>query len=99
MPVGSRPGSARSPPRFEGEASVVADRASHSGRVEGKGVDKRGGSRSRLLLDYRLTEVERQTRVDLSADVTLSGPIAQFGPDRPPRRDLEYPDTRIRGLP
>jgi carbon-monoxide dehydrogenase small subunit len=64
---------------FEGEASVVADRASHSGRVEGKGVDKRGGSRSRLLLDYRLTEVERQTRVDLSADVTLSGPIAQFG--------------------
>ena len=42
---------------FEGEAQVTPDPATHSGHVEGKGTDKRGGSRSKLVLDYRLAEV------------------------------------------
>ena len=64
---------------FEGEARVTPDPATHSGHAEGKGVDKRGGSRSRLTLDYQLTEVDGGTKVDVAADVQLAGPIAQFG--------------------
>ena len=64
---------------FEGEAQVTPDPATHSGHVEGKGTDKRGGSRSKLVLDYRLAEVQGGTKVDVDADVQLVGPIAQFG--------------------
>jgi carbon monoxide dehydrogenase subunit G len=64
---------------FEGEAKVTSDAASHSGHVEGKGVDKRGGSRSRMVMDYRLAEVAAGTEVSVEADVTLAGAIAQFG--------------------
>lgn len=64
---------------FEGEAQVTPDPASHSGHVEGKGTDKRGGSRSKLVMDYRLEQVPGGTRVDVAADVQLVGPIAQFG--------------------
>src|SRR5262249_10834213 len=38
-----------------------------------------GGSRSRLVLDYRLEDLGDSTRVKVDAEVTLSGPIAQFG--------------------
>ncbi|MGE0210775.1 MAG: SRPBCC family protein [Parvibaculaceae bacterium] len=64
---------------FDGEATVTTDPANHTGRVEGKGVDKRGGSRSKLVLTYALVPEGSQTRVNIDADVTLSGPIAQFG--------------------
>jgi uncharacterized protein len=64
---------------FEGEAKVTSDEARRSGHVEGKGVDKRGGSRTRMVMDYRLTEVADGTEVAVDADVTLAGAIAQFG--------------------
>ncbi len=64
---------------FEGEAQVTPDPATHSGHVEGKGTDKRGGSRSKLTMDYRLAEASGGTKVDVDADIQLVGPIAQFG--------------------
>jgi carbon monoxide dehydrogenase subunit G len=64
---------------FEGEAKVSADPAGHSGHVEGKGVDKRGGSRSRMVMDYRLAPADGGTEVTVDADITLAGAIAQFG--------------------
>lgn len=64
---------------FEGEAQVTPDPATHSGHVEGKGTDKRGGSRSKLVMDYRLAEAPGGTKVDVDADIQLVGPIAQFG--------------------
>jgi carbon-monoxide dehydrogenase small subunit len=64
---------------FEGEAKVTPDEAHHTGHVEGKGTDKRGGSRSKLVMDYRLAEVPGGTSVDVVADIQLVGPIAQFG--------------------
>jgi uncharacterized protein len=64
---------------FEGEAKVTPDPATHSGHVEGKGVDRRGGSRTRMVLDYRLASVGDGTEVTVDADVTLAGAIAQFG--------------------
>ena len=64
---------------FEGEAKVSADAAAHSGHVEGKGVDRRGGSRTRMVMDYRLAPVDGGTEVTVDADVTLAGAIAQVG--------------------
>jgi carbon monoxide dehydrogenase subunit G len=64
---------------FEGEAKVTTEPAAHSGHVEGKGVDKRGGSRTRMVMDYRLQPVDGGTEVTVDADVTLAGAIAQVG--------------------
>jgi carbon-monoxide dehydrogenase small subunit len=64
---------------FEGEAKVKADAVTHTGHVEGKGMDKRGGSRSKLVMDYSLAEAGGLTAVDIKADLQLSGPVAQFG--------------------
>jgi carbon monoxide dehydrogenase subunit G len=64
---------------FDGEAAVTRNEAERSGHVEGRGVDRRGGSRSRLVLDYRLAEADAATAVEVDAEVTLTGPIAQFG--------------------
>ena len=64
---------------FEGEATHAPDANTMSGNVEGKAVDKKGGSRSRLSLRYQLAEVTGLTRVDFEADIQLAGPIAQFG--------------------
>jgi carbon monoxide dehydrogenase subunit G len=63
---------------FDGEA-VVTPTPDHAGHVEGRGVDKRGGSRSKLVMDYRLEPDGDGTRVTIDADVQLSGPVAQFG--------------------
>ncbi len=64
---------------FEGEAIVTIDPAAHTGHIEGKGVDRRGGSRGQVKVDYALVEAGGNTRVSVDADVTLSGAAAQFG--------------------
>jgi uncharacterized protein len=64
---------------FEGEAKVSPDPASHSGHVEGRGVDRRGGSRTSMVMDYRLAPADDGTTVTVAADITLAGAIAQFG--------------------
>lgn len=64
---------------FEGDAEIAYDDADHSVRAEGKGVDKKGGSRSRMTMTCGVSEVAGGTRVAVDADVQLSGAIAQFG--------------------
>lgn len=64
---------------FDGEATVTRNDADFSGHVEGRGIDKRGGSRSKLVMDYRLEPAEEGTQVTIYADLQLSGPVAQFG--------------------
>lgn len=64
---------------FEGEATVSPDPATKSGHIEGKGADRRGGSRGQVKVDYKLVEEGTDTKVTLDADVTLSGAAAQFG--------------------
>lgn len=64
---------------FEGEATVVADPATHSASIKGKGVDRRGGSRGRMSVMYQLEKAEGGTMVNIDADVTLAGAAAQFG--------------------
>lgn len=64
---------------FEGEATVTPDPAARSANISGKGVDRRGGSRGQVKVDYRLDAVDAGTKVTVDADVTLSGSAAQFG--------------------
>lgn len=64
---------------FEGEARVLYQDESKSVRLDGKGVDRKGASRGRMIMDCRLTEAGPATEVDVEADVQLSGNLAQFG--------------------
>ena len=64
---------------FEGEATVTPDESTRSGSIDGKGADRRGGSRGQVKVDYTLTEADGGTKVRIEADVTLSGAAAQFG--------------------
>ena len=64
---------------FEGTAKVTFDEASRSAVIEGKGVDKRGGSRGQVKVVCTVAEEDLGTKVIVDADITLSGPAAQFG--------------------
>jgi len=64
---------------FEGTATVMPDPDTMTAKIEGKGVDKRGGSRGQVKLDYKISSDGAGSLVEIDADVTLSGPAAQFG--------------------
>jgi uncharacterized protein len=65
---------------FEGEATIVeTDPATYTTRIRGRGVDKKGGSRAQAEFKYQLTVEGADTVVAIDADITLSGPLAQFG--------------------
>lgn len=64
---------------FEGEATITADPANRSALIDGKGVDKKGGSRGQVKVVYALIEAGSGTNVKIDADITLAGPAAQFG--------------------
>ncbi len=65
---------------FEGEATITPNEAAHSALIDGKGVDRRGGSRGSVKVNYVLTDSGGgRTKVVIDADVTLAGPAAQFG--------------------
>lgn len=64
---------------FEGKATITPSEDSRSAIIEGRGVDKRGGSRGQVKVVYTLAPEEEGTRVNVDADITLSGPAAQFG--------------------
>ncbi|MBT3172583.1 MAG: SRPBCC family protein, partial [Rhodospirillaceae bacterium] len=65
---------------FEGEATIPeTDEAARSARIEGKGIDKRGGSRASATVDYKITENGAASRVEIKADIKLSGALAQMG--------------------
>lgn len=64
---------------FEGEATVVTDHEARTGEVNGRGVDRRGGSRGQVKVHYAVDAHEDGSQVTLDAAVTLSGAAAQFG--------------------
>lgn len=64
---------------FGGEATVRNDPEARSGRIEGRGVDRKSGSRGSIDVTYTLAEVPIGTAVQFDADIVLSGPAAQFG--------------------
>jgi len=65
---------------FEGEATVTADEVARTGAVNGRGMDKQGGSVGQVKMDYMVAPGEGGgTTLTVDADVILSGAAAQFG--------------------
>jgi carbon monoxide dehydrogenase subunit G len=64
---------------FEGTATVESDDTTRVGKVEGRGVDRRGGSRAQLKMEYRVEPHTDGARVSIDASMMLSGAAAQFG--------------------
>jgi uncharacterized protein len=64
---------------FEGEAKVTYDDDLKKVEFDGKGVDRKGASRGKMSMLCTLVPEGNATRVDVAADVQLSGSIAQFG--------------------
>lgn len=64
---------------FEGKATIDPDEANRTATIDGKGVDKKGGSRGQVKVVYTIAEDSDGSKVNVDADVTLSGPAAQFG--------------------
>jgi carbon monoxide dehydrogenase subunit G len=65
--------------KFEGEAIISSNPETRSAVIEGKGVDRRGGSRGQMRVEYRIGAEGPGSKVSIEADVTLSGAAAQFG--------------------
>lgn len=65
--------------RFEGRATITSDAETMTGKIVGKGVDRRGGSRGNVKVDYAVTAAEAGAAVTVDADLTISGAAAQFG--------------------
>ena len=65
---------------FEGEATVTSDTATRTGKLSGRGADRRGGSQGQIKVDYSLEATDSGgTRVLVEADVVMAGAAAQFG--------------------
>ncbi len=64
---------------FEGEAKVKYDEDAKKVEFEGKGVDRKGASRGKMSMLCTLAPEGNATRLDVLANVQLSGTIAQFG--------------------
>lgn len=65
---------------FEGAATISEiDQETRSARIEGKGIDKRGGSRASASVVYKIVEIDSGSSVELEADIKLSGALAQMG--------------------
>lgn len=65
--------------KFEGEAAVTRNDGEKAGHIEGKGVDRSGGSRGQVKVDYTVAASDGGSAVTVDADISLSGAIAQFG--------------------
>jgi carbon monoxide dehydrogenase subunit G len=68
-------------PKFDVRATIERDDSTCEGRIDVDAVDRRGGSRARAQIRYRVSPESHGagTSVELSQHVTLSGPLAQFG--------------------
>lgn len=64
---------------FEGQATVTSDADAKTGHIAGKGVDRRGGSRGQVAVDYSVTATDGGSAVSVDADIKISGAAAQFG--------------------
>jgi carbon monoxide dehydrogenase subunit G len=64
---------------FEGEATVTSDPDTMTGHMTGKGVDRRGGSRGQVKVNYAVSATDEGSMVSVDADITISGAAAQFG--------------------
>lgn len=65
--------------KLDGEGVLTRDDENLSASVEGKGVDKRGGSRAKGVMRYNVAGDAEGSVIAVAAEFTLSGPLAQIG--------------------
>jgi carbon monoxide dehydrogenase subunit G len=66
--------------KFQGEADITdLDETSHEGSISAKGVDPQGGSRATAKVKYCLSQQQDATQVEIIANISLQGRMAQFG--------------------
>jgi carbon monoxide dehydrogenase subunit G len=65
--------------KLEGEGRLERDDAARTGKIEGKGVDRRGGSRVSATMSYEVQPAPDGARVLVVADLTLAGQLSQIG--------------------
>lgn len=64
---------------FDGQATLQRDDVNHKAVLKGSGVDSLSNSRARGDVEYALHEIgPEKTRVEVSLDYGLQGPLAQF---------------------
>lgn len=64
---------------LEGEGRLERDDAAKSGRLSGKGVDRAGGSRASVAMQYAVSAENGGSAIAVTADVTLTGRLGQVG--------------------
>ena len=64
---------------FEGEADVRYDEQKKSVALEGKGVDRKGASRGKMMMSCALQPSGDATGIVVDSDIQLSGTTTQFG--------------------
>lgn len=66
--------------QFQGQANIEnLDESGRTGVISAKGADRQGGSRASAKVQYSLSPAAAGTKVDIVADVSLQGAMAQFG--------------------
>jgi carbon monoxide dehydrogenase subunit G len=55
------------------------DEAAHHARARAQGADAKGRGGANATVDFRLAGAAEGTRVDVTADVNLTGSVAQYG--------------------
>lgn len=65
--------------KIEGEGRVQFDDARRSGSIEGKGVDRRGGSRAAATMSFDVKEAPTGALIAIVAELTLAGQLSQMG--------------------
>lgn len=65
--------------KIEGEGRLHFDDAQRSGSIEGKGVDRRGGSRAAATMSFHVKEAPPGALIAVTAELTLAGPLSQIG--------------------
>jgi uncharacterized protein len=63
----------------DGEGEIARNDAERNGRITGRGVDKRGGSRVGVTMDFAVVPDGAGSMITVTADTHLSGPLAQIG--------------------
>jgi len=65
--------------KIDGEGKVERNDQERKGRIVGRGADKRGGSRVAVTLDYDVTPNLQGSRINVTANTEILGPLAQIG--------------------
>jgi carbon monoxide dehydrogenase subunit G len=65
--------------KIDGEGKIDRSDSERKGRIVGQGADKRGGSRVAVTLDYEVMPHMKGSRIDVTANTEISGPLAQIG--------------------